>query len=739
MTATCASALGREPGFAEYRAVQESLSRVHPRMRASWLRGRGLDDSPYTTFRKPDSGSGLRCLGRWPWGPSWELCGRDSLLFLGSGSGVRILSISDSIHPRQLGQIVARGLVSQLVIKDTLLFVACGNWGAQIYSVSDPANPVELGSVDAVIYDLAVIDTFCYTLGVPSGSSGTDSFRIYSLADPTQPRQLGAVRDSGHTLAVIGGHAYSAGRWTLNVYDVTNPAAPQWVSSLGGSSLALCVRGNMLFRSGVSPSYFSVYDITDPLNISQVGQLSGYGGHALYVDDDYAYLSCTYDREGIFVIDIANPANPQVRGSYNPEGTENYDPYVPTPLSYGYLASDYGGLMVLDLHNPNVVTEAWSGYKADLAVDIDVSQPLAIVANYLSGVQIIDVADATMPTSLALFDTVGVRYTAAAVLADSFAFISMSGIPGRKYMRSLDINDPANPVLVAQESCFNPPEDLVLRDSFLYCAEVNRFQIFNVARPREPVLVGSCAGDGVAIVVQDSFAYTAAGAIRITNVARPDSPFVVATITGHGASGIAVRDTFLYVPYAYDTLFVYSVANPSQPRQLAAVQTGVWPMDVVLGDARAYVALSDGNGVEVFDLTDPGRPVSRGRTSAPYDVRRLAYRDGLLYAAMYEAGVAVYETTATGIAETSGRELRVRGQVAVRPNPTRGVATLRLTNGGKVDIVVRDVTGRLVQRWSAEPDGRGEVRLDLTNQSRGVYFVEVGTGWRNQRVSVVRN
>ena len=53
----------------------------------------------------------------------------------------------------------------------------------------------------------------------------------------------------------------------------------------------------------------------------------------------------------------------------------------------------------------------------------------------------------------------------------------------------------------------------------------------NVARPREPVLVGSCVCDGVAIVVQDTFAYTAAGAIRITNIARPDSPFVAATIT----------------------------------------------------------------------------------------------------------------------------------------------------------------------------------------------------------------
>src|SRR5512136_486621 len=180
--ALASPALGREPSFQEHTAVQESLSRVHPRMRASWLREHGLDDSYYTTFHRPES-TGLKCIGRWPWGPSWELAGRDTFLYLGSGSGVRILSIADSVHPRMLGQIVARSLVSQVVVQDSLLFVACGSWGAQIYAVSDPANPRELGSMDATISDLCVKDTFCYAVG-------GDSLRIYSVANPSQPTRI---------------------------------------------------------------------------------------------------------------------------------------------------------------------------------------------------------------------------------------------------------------------------------------------------------------------------------------------------------------------------------------------------------------------------------------------------------------------------------------------------------------------------------------------------------------------
>ena len=39
--------------------VMDSLSRVHPRFRASWLKERGIDDPYYTTFQKPES-SGLK-------------------------------------------------------------------------------------------------------------------------------------------------------------------------------------------------------------------------------------------------------------------------------------------------------------------------------------------------------------------------------------------------------------------------------------------------------------------------------------------------------------------------------------------------------------------------------------------------------------------------------------------------------------------------------------------------------
>ena len=716
VVALAAFAFGREPGLAEYRAVQESLSRVHPRMRASWLREHGLDDSPYTTFRKPDSGSGLRCIGRWPWGPSWELCGRDSLLFLGSGSGVRILSISDSIHPRMLGQIVARSLVTQLVIRDTLLFVACGNWGAQIYSVSDPANPQELGSMNAVTLDLCVEDTLCFTVG-------GDSLRIYKVTDPHLPLQLSAARDSSELVVVSGTHVYAAYDG-MNVYDISNPLSPSRVNTRGGQYLSLFIRDSLLFCSSVQPSYFAILDISDPLNIQQIGYISGYGGRALYVDDYFAYLSCTYEHEGIFVFDITSPANPQVRGSYDPEGSDNFDPYVPAPLSYGYLASEYGGLVAIDLHNPNTPAFASSDFQAHLAVDVHVDDSLAYVADYEAGLRILDISDPTRPTTIGIYDTTGMLDAQSAVARDSFAFTCYRG-DQRRFLRILDVTDPSAPTFAAEESCFNMPQDLVLRDSLIYAAEANRFQIFNVARPREPVLVGSCVlpYDSYDMDVRDTLAFIGnVHSLQIVSEARPDSPRVVGTWPYH-TLGVAVADTIAYTgstDYYFSSL---NVADPAAPILLDTLWLGNSQTDVALCGARAYVACND--EVICVDIADPMNLRIVGRWKGPAWIRRLSYAAPYVYVACSDAGVCICETLPVGIAESRPAPQRPC-LLRLHPNPAGSFITLEVgSDDMPLDWVLRDVVGRVVRRGLMRPDG-SSFKIALGDLPGGVYLISVG-------------
>ena len=70
-----------------------------------------------------------------------------------------------------------------------------------------------------------------------------------------------------------------------------------------------------------------------------------------------------------------------------------------------------------------------------------------------------------------------------------------------------------------------------------------------------------------------------------------------------------------------------------------------------------------------------------------------------MYAALWEAGVAIYETTAVGVKETS---LRARQGMKLLPTVVRGEAWRHLTDG----LVVFDAMGRRV-----------------TQAKPGVYFV----------------
>jgi hypothetical protein len=123
----------------------------------------------------------------------------------------------------------------------------------------------------------------------------------------------------------------------------------------------------------------------------------------------------------------------------------------------------------------------------------------------------------------------------------------MSGAYGRRSLRVLDVSEPSDPTLVAEDSCYGWPQDFVLRDSFLYLAEPYQFQVFNVARPREPMLVGSCLLTSYAsdLHVEDTIAFMSGSPLTIVSVGQPANPRILST-WNRGVAGLDVVDTVLY-------------------------------------------------------------------------------------------------------------------------------------------------------------------------------------------------
>jgi hypothetical protein len=460
--------------------------------------------------------------------------------------------------------------------------------------------------------------------------------------------------------------------------------------------------------------------------------LDGYGGDGLFVDDSYAYLPCDYEHSGLFVIDVSDSSQPMLRDSINPEGVTEWEPYVPCPNSYGYLADDYGGLITLDLHDANSISQAWAGFQAHQANDVVIDGQRAYLADYCAGLQILDVSDPAKPVLLGIFDTLGSKATRTATARDSFAFIGMDGITGRRFLRVLNVLDPSNPTLVAQESCYNWPEDYVLRDSLLYMVEAYEFQVFNVARPRKPVRVGSCvlSGDARDVDLEDTVAYVGmgSGGLVCINVANPNVPTVIGTWGGR-TGGVDVNDTLAFVAGPYTGCACLSVANPAAPYVIDSLYLEQWWNDVAVADSLVFVG---GTWIHVADASDPRNLRVVGTWTPPYLVRRLEYHTPYLYAACYEAGVCILETVQVGVGEELGRARLVERPGTLCPNPASEYATLR-AGPGLENAVMRDVLGRTVRTF--KPSG-AVFTMDLTGLRSGLYFIELrySTGRRIEKL-----
>ncbi|MBM3315380.1 T9SS type A sorting domain-containing protein, partial [candidate division WOR-3 bacterium] len=275
----------------------------------------------------------------------------------------------------------------------------------------------------------------------------------------------------------------------------------------------------------------------------------------------------------------------------------------------------------------------------------------------------------------------------------------------------------------------------VLRDSFVYCAEASRFQIVNVARPREPRLVGSCnAGDltRAGLVVQDTLAYFTGPFVgmQVFSVANPASPYLVNTVADIRAAGVDIVDTLLYVGDYDDSLHIWSFASPRAPVQLSSLHLTRCGYGTVVLGRYAYVA-SDAR-IRVVDVGDPLNPVQVDSGRTPYEISRVVAAGSKVYVCCWDAGVCIFDTTQVGIADDRQEGPRVAVAYEARPNPTRRYVCLGMDGCRPVRAAVFDASGRAVAGLTVRHNGK--VVLDMAGLVPGLYFVELESSEQQRNV-----
>jgi len=355
-------------------------------------------------------------------------------------TGVQVVDISDPSEP-SLVTTVKEGwdYYNGVEVAGTLLLVSHRNYGLLTLDITTPSAPVVLGRLDTA--GEATSTTF--DNGTTFIADGFKGVTIADLSDPSQPQTLATLPGSGPLwqLATAGNLAAATDVGDLVLFDISNPAAPVWITR---------------------------YDLNR--YIKDV-ELKG----------SYAYM--VLDNDSLRVADVSDPAHPKEKGTLDIEkGTQ-----LALEGARAVITGD-GLLTIADVSDPSQPTEL-----GQLTLDYSREPSSVLLAGavaYLSeagtGLHIIDLSDPAHPSEAGLIEMT--RASHAGAIRGSFLFVSDQG----RGIRIFDISDPLQPREVSLLRSSSYTSGLDVKDGRLAVATNNRsIFIADVSDPANPAILGT--------------------------------------------------------------------------------------------------------------------------------------------------------------------------------------------------------------------------------------------------------
>ncbi len=229
------------------------------------------------------------------------------------------------------------------VISGNYLYLPCKTaFKAIVFSIADPANPVQVSTIEFAFSSVNSIVISATTLFLSTDSA--NRVYKYSIANPLAPVQLGfAVLSSGTgavSVVMDDNYVYAA---HANFVDVITPGALLVYTTLTFSSatLQLYISGDLLFVSQATK-------VKIHLSLTEISEITGIIGHArqMCVYMNHLYLATA---SGLLIYNISDPEFPSFVYNFSSLGSITAIQIVD---HYAYVASYPDGVSVLNVLDP---------------------------------------------------------------------------------------------------------------------------------------------------------------------------------------------------------------------------------------------------------------------------------------------------------------------------------------------------------------------------------------------------
>jgi hypothetical protein len=205
--------------------------------------------------------------------------------------------------------------------------------------------------------------------------------------------------------------------------DVWNKKTIMGSVDTPGKAFGVAVVGDTAYVADFS-SGLQVIDISNPASPQIIGAVDTPGkAVGVTVVGDTAYVA-EYGS-GLQVIDISDPADPQIIGSVNTPGLSSG---VAVVGNIAYVTDENSGLQVIDIKDPADPQIIGSVDTGGAAKGVTVVGDIAYVADNLSGLQVIDISNLAAPQIIGSVDTLGYAHDVTVVGNTAYAADGDNGL-----------------------------------------------------------------------------------------------------------------------------------------------------------------------------------------------------------------------------------------------------------------------------------------------------------------------
>jgi hypothetical protein len=329
----------------------------------------------------------------------------------------------------------------------------------------------------------------------------------------------------------------------------------------------------------------------------------------------------------------------QLAGGYDTPGSAYH---TAVAGDHVYVADYTSGIQVLDVSDPAAPVLAGTLAMGGQAVAVAVEGDHLYVANYYGSLDVVDISDPTNPILVGQTPLMGNPH--AVVVNGDVAYLACyyGGV------QSVDVSDPTMPLNLDSFATTGPARDVCVAGDVLFVADGGGgLLILDVSDPAAIAPEGSVAttDDARAVVVTGdrAFVAVASAGVDVFDITLTTSPIVVGNIgTPAAAEDVCLTGDFIYVVCGSQGLVPMDIHNPDSPQPLPRLAGLGGARRVTVAGEHAYVSCGS-SGLNVVDICDPTYPRLSGSCPLPDPAECLAVAGDLVYAAGFGTPLEVID------------------------------------------------------------------------------------------------